>query len=147
LITKPDPQELIETFDFSIPIQVRFSDIDAYLHVNNGVYFSYFEHARASFLNDLFEWDIMEIGTVVGRVAIDYYKPIYLGDQVTGLVRCSRLGNASFDIEQYLIGKTADGTSVTFAHCTCVMVSVARHSMQSTPIPGKFREKFSAKTD
>ena len=147
MITKPDPQELIETFDFSIPIQVRFSDIDAYLHVNNGVYFSYFEHARASFLNDLFEWDIMEIGTVVGRVAIDYYKPIHLGDQVTGLVRCSRLGNASFDIEQYLIGKIADGTSVTFAHCTCVMVSVDRHSMQSTPIPSKFREKFSAKTD
>lgn len=146
MITKPEPQQLLETFDFSIPIQVRFSDIDGYLHVNNGVYFSYFEHARASFLHDLFDWDIMEIGTVVGRVAIDYYKPIHLGDEVTGLVKCSRLGNASFDIEQYLIGKTSDGTLVTFAHCSCVMVSVDRHSMKPTPIPSKFREKLSAKS-
>lgn len=144
---KPDPQQLLEAFDFSLSIQVRFSDIDGYEHVNNGVYFSYFEHARASYLNDLFDWNVMEIGTVVGRVAIDYFKPIHLGDEVTGLVKCVRLGNASFDIEQYLIGKTSDGHLVTFAHCTCVMVSVDRYSMKPTPIPTEFRDKLSAITD
>jgi acyl-CoA thioester hydrolase len=56
------------------------------------------------------------------------------------------LGNASFDIEQYLIGNTSDGTLVTFAHCSCVMVSVDRHSMKPTPIPAEFREKLSAKS-
>jgi acyl-CoA thioester hydrolase len=56
------------------------------------------------------------------------------------------LGNASFDIEQYLVGKTSDGTLVTFAHCSCVMVSVDRHSMKPTPIPAEFREKLSAKS-
>jgi len=146
LITKPDPQQLLDSFDFSIPIQVRFSDIDGYLHVNNGVYFSYFEHARASYLNDLFDWNVMEIGTVVGRVSIDYFKPIHLEDQITALVKCSRLGNASFDMEQYLVGKTADGNLVTFAHCSCVMVSVDRNSMKPTPIPNEFRDKLSAKT-
>lgn len=28
------------------PLQLRFGDIDAYGHVNNATYFSYFEHAR-----------------------------------------------------------------------------------------------------
>ncbi len=146
MITKPDPQYLLETFDFSIPIQIRFSDIDGYLHVNNGVYFSYFEHARASYLQDLFDWNVMEIGTVVGRVAIDYFKPIHLGDEVRGLVKCSRLGNASFDIEQYLIGETSEGTLVTFARCGRVLVSVDRHSLKPIPIPAEFREKLSAKS-
>lgn len=146
MIHKPDPQHLLETIDYSIPIQIRFSDIDGYLHVNNGIYFSYFEHARASYLHELLSWDIMEIGTVVGRVEIDYYKPIHLGDEVTGLVKCARLGNSSFDLEQYLVGKTADGALVAFAKCNCVMVSVDRQSMKPTPIPTEFREKLSAKS-
>jgi acyl-CoA thioester hydrolase len=45
-----DIPQLRADFSFSTPIQLRFSDIDGYLHVNNGVYFSYFEHARAVFL-------------------------------------------------------------------------------------------------
>ena len=44
---KPDPAELQREIEFSLPIQIKFSDIDGYLHVNNGVYFNYFEHARA----------------------------------------------------------------------------------------------------
>jgi acyl-CoA thioester hydrolase len=146
LTLKPDPYQLLESFDFSIPIQIRFSDIDGYLHVNNGVYFSYFEHARASFLNNLCDWNVMEVGTVVGRISIDYFKPIHLEDQITALVKCSRLGNASFDMEQYLVGKTANGSMVTFAQCNCVMVSVDRLSMKPTPIPDEFREKLSAKS-
>lgn len=146
MTTKPDPKQLLESFEFTIPIQVRFSDIDGYMHVNNGVYFSYFEHARAAFLNDLVDWNVMEIGTVVGRITIDYYQPIHLGDELTGVVRCSRLGNASFDMEQFLLGKTSDGTLVTFAHCSCVMVSVDRISMKPTPIPAEFRKKLSTNT-
>ena len=34
--------QLRAEFSFTTPIQLRFSDIDGYLHVNNGVYFSYF---------------------------------------------------------------------------------------------------------
>ena len=36
---------LLKEFDFSTLIQIRFSDIDGYMHVNNGVYFNYFEHS------------------------------------------------------------------------------------------------------
>ncbi len=139
-----DPASLSEEFDFVIPVQIRFSDIDGYMHVNNGIYFSYYEHARASFLNDLCDWNVMTIGTVVGRIEIDYYKPIHLEDQVQCLVKCTRLGNSSFDIEQYLIGFTKNGESVTFSHCKCVMVSVDMQTMKPTPVPSEFRQKLSS---
>jgi acyl-CoA thioester hydrolase len=139
---KVEASQLKSEFSFSTPIQVRFSDIDGYLHVNNGVYFSYFEHARAVFLYQVADWNVMTIGTVVGRIEIDYLRPIHLEDQVEALVKCSRLGNSSFDLEQFLIGKDAKGNDHVFAKCKCVMVAVDMKTMKPVPIPVQAREKL-----
>jgi acyl-CoA thioesterase FadM len=40
-----------DPFKLSIPIQVRFSDLDALGHVNNVTYFTYFEIARVKYLD------------------------------------------------------------------------------------------------
>ncbi|WP_026950946.1 acyl-CoA thioesterase [Algoriphagus mannitolivorans] len=139
-----DPEKLKEDFQFSTPIQLRFSDIDGYLHVNNGVYFNYFEHARAVYLYKVCKWDIMKVGTVVGRIEIDYLRPIHLTDQVEALVRCSKIGNTSFHLEQILLGKSETGESLIFAKCTCIMVSVDMRSMKPVPVPEEYREKLAA---
>ena len=39
----------IKDFYFTHEINTRFRDIDAFRHVNNAVYLSYFEDARRSF--------------------------------------------------------------------------------------------------
>lgn len=137
-----DPANLKSLFTFSTPIQVRFSDIDGYLHVNNGIYFSYFEHARAVFLHQVCDWNVMTIGTVVGRIEIDYMRPIHLEDQVEALVKCSRIGNSSFDLEQYLIGIDSKGESRAFAKCKCIMVSVDMKTMRPVPVPEEYRLKL-----
>ena len=137
-----DLNQINAEFSFSTPIQIRFSDIDGYLHVNNGVYFSYFEHARALFLYRVVDWNVMTIGTVVGRIEIDYLRPIHLEDQVEALVKCSRLGNSSFDLEQFLVGKDASGNQQVFAKCTCVMVAVDMKTMKPVPVPDNYRKKL-----
>jgi acyl-CoA thioester hydrolase len=137
------PQLKIE-YSFSTPIQLRFSDIDGYLHVNNGVYFSYFEHARAVFLYQVAGWNVMDVGTVVGRIEIDYLRPIHLLDQVEALVKCSRLGNSSFDLEQVLLGKDSDGKEQVYATCKSILVSVDRITMKPVPVPTPFRQKLAA---
>lgn len=129
---------------FSTSLQIRFSDIDGYLHVNNGVYFSYFEHARAVFLYEVCDWDVMAIGTVVGRIEIDYLHPIHLEDQVEALVRCTRLGNSSFDLEQFLLGRDKVGIEHVFAKCRCVMVAVDMKTMTPVPVPEEYRLKLAA---
>lgn len=139
---KVEASKLKSEFSFSTSIQVRFSDIDGYLHVNNGIYFSYFEHARAVFLYEVADWNVMTIGTVVGRIEIDYIRPIHLEDQVEALVKCSRMGNSSFDLEQFLIGKDAKGNEHVFAKCCCVMVAVDMNTMKPVPIPVQAREKL-----
>jgi acyl-CoA thioester hydrolase len=139
-----DITQLRADFSFTTPIQLRFSDIDGYLHVNNGVYFSYFEHARAVFLYEVAGWDVLDIGTVVGRIEIDYIRPIHLTDQVEALVKCSRLGNSSFDLEQVLLGKDSTGKEQVYATCKSVLVSVDKSSMKPVAIPEAFRQKLAA---
>ena len=139
-----DIPQLRADFSFSTPIQLRFSDIDGYLHVNNGVYFSYFEHARAVFLYLQAGWDVLDVGTVVGRIEIDYIRPIHLQDQVEALVKCSRLGNSSFDLEQVLLGRDTAGTEHVFATCKSVLVSVDKSSMKPVSIPDAYRLKLAS---
>ena len=138
-----DIPQLKSEYSFSTPIQLRFSDIDGYLHVNNGVYFSYFEHARAVFLYQVVGWNVMDVGPVVGRIEIDYLRPIHLLDEVEALVKCSRLGNSSFDLEQVLLGKDSDGKEQVYATCKSVLVSVDRITMKPVPVPTPFRQKLS----
>ena len=139
-----DIRQLRADFSFSTPIQLRFSDIDGYLHVNNGVYFSYFEHARAVFLYLQAGWDVLDVGTVVGRIEIDYVRPIHLQDQVEALVKCSRLGNSSFDLEQVLLGKDPEGKEYVFATCKSVLVSVDKNTMKPVSIPEAYRLKLAS---
>jgi len=134
--------QLRAEFSFTTPIQLRFSDIDGYLHVNNGVYFSYFEHARAVFLYKVAGWDVLDVGTVVGRIEIDYIRPIHLTDQVEALVKCSRLGNSSFDLEQVLVGKDSSGNEQVYSTCKSVLVSVDKSTMKPVAIPDAFRQKL-----
>src|SRR5690606_13622349 len=126
--------------------QIRFSDIDGYLHVNNGVYFNYFEHARAVFLHEVCEWDVMETGGVVGRIEIDYLLPIHLEDSVNALVHCSRIGNSSFDLEHFLIGITKSGEHAVFAKCKCIMVTVDMKTMKKVSVPEIYRAKLQPKS-
>ena len=143
---KFDPAQLEREITFSLPIQIRFSDIDGYMHVNNGIYFNYFEHARAVFLEQVCQWDIMKVGCVVGRIEMDYFRPIHVDDTLKALVKCSRIGNSSFDLEQYLVGETKTGEHYTFAKSKCILVSVDMKSMKPMPLPEIYRAKLLPKS-
>jgi len=143
---KIDPAQLKSEMIFCIPIQVKFSDIDGYLHVNNGIYFNYFEHARGEFLLKKCEWDIMEFGAVVARIEMDYIRPIHLEDKVEAWLKCSRIGTSSFDLAQYLVGKTKERDEVIFAKCKCTVVSVDIFTKKPSPISEIYRAKLQPKS-
>ena len=64
-------------------IQVRFSDLDNYGHVNNAVYLSYLEVARTVMLHEPFVEDMKRgIQYLLIRVDLSYKKPILLEDDV-----------------------------------------------------------------
>ena len=87
----------IKDFYFTHNIQTRFRDIDAFKHVNNAVFLSYFEDARRSFFE---RWSInlKEKSLIVASVKIDYIKQITHPSNCLICQKVSRLGNTSFDV-------------------------------------------------
>jgi acyl-CoA thioester hydrolase len=93
---------LVEGFPVVVPIQVRFCDLDALGHVNNAVYLTYLEVARAAYFSRL-EPDWVGKGHfILARAEVDFLRPILLEDSVEVGVRVVRLGRSSFDME-YLV--------------------------------------------
>ncbi len=80
--------------------EIRFADIDAMGHVNNSVYFTYFEQARIHFFNQIIGklWNWQTQGILVARNEINYVRPVLLGDKVEIHSRCSHIGNKSFTL-------------------------------------------------
>lgn len=135
-------EDVKSSFSFSVPIQIRFSDIDGYMHVNNGVYFSYYEHARAAYLNKVCDWDIMKTGTVVANINIDYRVPVHVLDSLEVYVKCTHLGNTSFVLEQVLMGITENGAAKIFSRASVTMVSVDMQTMKPVPVPAHYALKM-----
>lgn len=76
---------------------VRFHELDAYGHVNHGVYLNYFEHARVELLDAIgFGLQVLEdrgVQLVVAEVTVRYLAPASLGDRLvieTELVQMRR---------------------------------------------------------
>jgi acyl-CoA thioester hydrolase len=77
----------VEGFPVVVPIQVRFRDLDALGHVNNAVYLTYLEVARAAYFSRL-EPDWVGKGHfILARAEVDFLRPILLEDPVEVGVR------------------------------------------------------------
>jgi len=131
-------------FAHSIPIQVRWGDLDAMGHVNNATYLTYLEQARVTYFNDLGLWDGSGggLGLIMARAEIDYKLPIQGRDQVTVFTRCTRLGTRSFDTEQ-IIARIDDERAWTTAAAARIVIVVYDYANgQSAPIPDAWRARL-----
>jgi len=84
-------------FGYFLAIPTRWMDNDVYGHVNNVVYYSYFDTVVNRYLIDHGALDIAA-GSVVGLVVetqCSYFSPIAFPDTVYAGLRVARLGNTS----------------------------------------------------
>jgi len=119
-------------------ITTRWIDNDAYRHVNNVVYYSFFDTAVNQLLIEAGVLDI-ESSPAVGLVVetqCRYFAPITFPDVVHAGVRVAKLGSSSVRYEIGLFGNDGDEAS---AEGHFVHVYVDRHTNRSTPIPDDVR--------
>ncbi len=121
------------------PITTRWSDNDAYGHVNNVTYYAYFVTVANTYL---IEHGVLDIhrADVVGFVVnsgCNYYSPIAFPDQLIGGLRVNRLGGSSVE---YGIAIFKEGEDVAVADGHFVHVFVNRASNKSVVIPEAIRQ-------
>lgn len=119
-------------------ITTRWMDNDAYGHVNNVVYFSYFDTVVNSFLIERGVLDI-ETSPVIGLVvdvACQYLAPLTYPETVSAGLRVGRIGRSSVRYEIALFGEGAE-TAAAQGHF--VHVYVDRASRKPVPLPEALR--------
>jgi len=122
---------------YSTPIELRFSDLDAYGHVNSAVYFTYLETARVKLFKDFFrEVSEQNIFTIVARAECDFKLPIMLYDAVFVTLWVAKTGRASFDLEY----KLHDGKDKTYATARTTMVCFDNVKKITVPLPESLKE-------
>lgn len=82
---------------FTVPIQVRWRDLDAFEHVNNAVYASWIEVARAELWRARFGGlEPHDIPFVIARLEIEYRRPVALYDRVEIGIGVAEVRGSSF---------------------------------------------------
>ncbi|WP_407293549.1 acyl-CoA thioesterase [Stutzerimonas zhaodongensis] len=137
------PQHLRADYRHFQSITTRWHDNDIYGHVNNVVYYSYFDSAVNTYLIERGGLDIHE-GEVVGFVvssSCDYFASIAFPDALEVGLRVGKLGNSSV---QYELAIFKAGEAQACAAGRFVHVFVDRASNRPTPIPSGLRRALEA---
>jgi len=119
-------------------IPTRWMDNDVYGHVNNVVYYSYFDTVVNQYLIEQGVLDIagsQVIGLVV-ETQCRYFSSIAFPDVVHAGLRVAKLGNSSV---RYEIGLFRNDTATAAAQGHFVHVYVDRASRRSTALPVEMR--------
>ena len=119
------------------PITTRWMDNDAYGHVNNVVYYSWFDTAVNAHLIEQGVLDIHK-GETIGLVVethCNYFAPLAFPQTVEAGIRVAHRGTSSV---RYEVGLFAEGEPLTAARGHFVHVYVNKESRRPQPLPNHF---------
>ena len=128
---QPGPRSAYPVFR---SITTRWMDNDAYGHVNNVIYYSWFDTAVNAYLIEHGALDIHH-GSVIGLVIetqCNYFSPLAFPQLVEAGIRVRQLGTSSV---RYEVGLFACGEPLTAARGHFVHVYVDKQTRRPQPLP------------
>ncbi len=138
MAARPQPERRAAYRHFD-RITTRWLDNDAYRHVNNVVYYSWFDTAVNRLLIERGVLDIASspvIGLVV-ETQCRYFRPVTFPDTVTAGVRVGHLGTSSV---RYEIGLFRNEEPTAAAQGYFIHVYVDRDTSRPVPLPAELRD-------
>jgi acyl-CoA thioester hydrolase len=137
---QPEPRGAYRAFR---TIGTRWMDNDAYGHVNNVVYYSWFDTVVNAHLIDQGALDIHH-GETIGLVVetqCNYFSAIAFPQAVDAGLRVAHMGQSSV---RYEVGLFAQDEPLTAARGHFVHVYVDRVTRRPAPLPGKLKSVLEA---
>jgi acyl-CoA thioester hydrolase len=121
------------------PIATRWMDNDVYGHVNNVVYYSFFDTAVNAWLVEKGLLDI-ERGPIIGLVVetgCTYARPVAFPEEVQAGIAVSRIGTTSvrYDVGLFVKGNPGPAAEGFFVH-----VYVEREGRRPRPLDQQWRD-------
>jgi len=126
----------------NLDINVRFRDIDSMGHVNNAVFFTYFEEGRKVFLHTLFNIiEPKDYNFILAHISCDFVRPVKLGDPIKLQLWIGDIGEKRFNIKYSLVNSSNE--SLVYAEGQSVQVFFDYKKNRTVPISKYFMEKIS----
>jgi acyl-CoA thioester hydrolase len=123
---------------YETTVDVRYSDLDTFGHVNNVVYATLCEEARVHYFRDVLDLGVHEINFVLARQELDYRRAIPDVGEAEIATGVTEFGRTSFTIGYEL---RYDGETVATAETVQVTVD---DEGRPTEVPAEWRERVAA---
>jgi acyl-CoA thioester hydrolase len=119
-------EPLLAGFPVAVELPVAWGDMDSYRHVNNVVYFRYFENARLEYFRrlDWFEYERESgVGPILAATQARFRKPLTYPDTIWVTARAVSVESDRFHLEHHVVSQRlgavvaeGKGTVVTYSH-------------------------------
>lgn len=141
-MSRPHPPD--GPFRYRRPIEVRFADTDAMGHVNNAVFLSYFEMARAGYYQSV-TGSTFGIGAeshdrsfILAEARVTYASAVRFGEPLVCEARVGWAGRSSFGMEFRLLAEDSPfGRARLAAHGETVQVMYDYAAGRVQPLPAE----------
>ena len=131
----PEPRDAYRAFR---PITTRWMDNDQYGHVNNVIYYSWFDTAVNAFLIEQGAQN-SAADTTIGLVVetqCHYFAPLSFPQTIDAGIRVAHMGSSSV---RYEVGLFAAGAPQTAAKGHFILVYVDRATQRPVPLPAALK--------
>ncbi len=135
-------QDLRATYPVVIETPVAWGEMDSLQHVNNIIYFRYFESVRMAYFDALDFWDYMEetgIGPILASTQCKFRIPLTYPDTISAGARIAKVENDRFLMEYTVfshqhrrVAAEGDGLIVAYNY----------REKKKAALPGEIRERI-----
>lgn len=137
-------KSVLAGFPVIVELPVVWGEMDSYRHVNNVVYFRYFECARLDYFLrlDWFEYEKETgIGPILATTHARFRKPLTYPDTIWVGARVSSLGADRFTLDHRIVSRQLQAV-VTEGQGT--VVSYSYREQKKAPLPDEIRRRILA---
>lgn len=125
-------------YKHTAPIQLRFNDIDQFGHVNNSIYFSFYDLGKTEYFSTVIpEMDWRRYGIVIVHVEVDFLAQIFGNEPISVQTAITEIGNKSFKLSQRVIHNDTEEVKCI---CESTMVAFDLVKRESIPVPDEWIE-------
>jgi acyl-CoA thioester hydrolase len=116
-------------YGFATSEHLRFADLDANGHINNGAFIELLENARVTYLREVVRVGLPGFRMVIGRIEADFKRQMFFPGTATACARIIEAHDRKCIIGQALF----DGEGRCTAVQRVIMVSLNEETHRSTP--------------
>jgi acyl-CoA thioester hydrolase len=135
-------KELLETYPVVIEIPVAWGEMDSLQHVNNIIYFRYFESARMAYFDQLDIWTYMHetgIGPILASTQCKFKIPLTYPDTVSVGTKISEIETDRFNMKYIVVSQ---GHAKVAAEGEGLVVSYDYRALKKAPLPDEIKERI-----